>query len=79
MIGFGRTVPNPEVDRARDGVASENLVFNITSSNFHLRAGSPARNGGENPGPQIVGDEDLDGRHRLEGAKIDIGCYEMSF
>ena len=49
------------------------------SSNFHLRAGSPARNGGENPGPQIVGDEDLDGRHRLEGAKIDIGCYEMSF
>jgi len=44
-----------------------------------LRAGSPARNGGENPGPQIVGDEDLDGRHRLEGAKIDIGCYEMSF
>ena len=31
VIGFERTAPNPEVDRARDGVVSENLVFNITS------------------------------------------------
>jgi hypothetical protein len=49
------------------------------ASNFHLRSGSPARNGGENLGPQIVGELDLDGRHRVDGAKIDIGSYETSF
>jgi hypothetical protein len=49
------------------------------SNNFHLQAGSLARNGGENLGSQVVGDEDLDGRHRLAGAKIDVGCYETLF
>ena len=48
-------------------------------NDFHLQASSPARNGGENLGSQVVGDEDLDGRHRLAEAKIDIGCYETSF
>lgn len=49
------------------------------SNNFHLKADSPARNGGENLGPEVVGNEDLDGRRRLVGAKIDIGCYGTSF
>jgi Right handed beta helix region len=49
------------------------------SNNFHLQAGSPARNGGEDLGSQVVGDEDLDGRRRLGVAKIDIGCFETSF
>jgi hypothetical protein len=31
VIGFERTAPDPEVDQARDGVVSENLVYNITS------------------------------------------------
>jgi hypothetical protein len=31
IIGFERTAPNPAVDRARDGVVSGNLVYNITS------------------------------------------------
>src|SRR5271163_198119 len=31
VIGFERTAPNPGVDQARDGVVSENLVYNITS------------------------------------------------
>jgi hypothetical protein len=31
IIGFERTAPDPAVDRARDGVVSENLVYNITS------------------------------------------------
>jgi hypothetical protein len=37
---------------------------------------SPARKAGENLGPQIVGDVDLDDRSRTTGTKIDIGCYE---
>jgi len=31
VIGFERTAPEPAVDQARDGVVSENLVYNITS------------------------------------------------
>jgi hypothetical protein len=31
LIGHERSAPNPEVDRAREGVISENLVYNITS------------------------------------------------
>ncbi|HEX5235786.1 MAG TPA: right-handed parallel beta-helix repeat-containing protein [Silvibacterium sp.] len=31
IIGFERTAPNPAVDRARDGVVSGNLVYDITS------------------------------------------------
>lgn len=46
------------------------------ANNFHLKPDSPARNAGDNLGTQIVGDQDLDGRPRVEGTKIDIGCYE---
>ncbi len=31
VIGYERTAPDPEVDRARDGVVSHNLVYSITS------------------------------------------------
>lgn len=31
IIGFERTAPDPQVDRARDGIVSENLVYDITS------------------------------------------------
>jgi hypothetical protein len=31
VIGFERTAPDPIVDQARDGVVSQNLVYNITS------------------------------------------------
>ncbi len=31
VIGFERTAPDPAVDRARDGLVSGNLVYNITS------------------------------------------------
>lgn len=31
VIGFERTAPDPAVDQARDGLVSENLVYNITS------------------------------------------------
>lgn len=31
VIGFERTAPDPAVDQARDGVVSENMVYNITS------------------------------------------------
>jgi Right handed beta helix region len=43
---------------------------------FHLQADSPARNGGEDLGPGVVGDFDLDGRPRAREKKTDVGCYE---
>jgi hypothetical protein len=42
VIGFERTAPDPAVDQARDGVVSNNLVYNITSR------GNPAYQNEEN-------------------------------
>jgi Right handed beta helix region len=42
VIGFERTAPDPAVDQARDGVVSENLVYNIHSK------GNPAYGNDEN-------------------------------
>src|SRR6516162_7596491 len=42
VIGFERTAPDPAVDQARDGVVSNNLVYNITSR------GNPAYGNEEN-------------------------------
>jgi hypothetical protein len=42
VIGFERTAPDPGVDQARDGVVSNNLVYNITSK------GNPAYRDEEN-------------------------------
>ena len=37
---------------------------------FHLRPDSPARNGGEDWGTAMVGEQDLDGRPRLKGKEL---------
>jgi hypothetical protein len=42
VIGFERTAPDPSVDQARDGIVSNNLVYNITSK------GNPAYRNEEN-------------------------------
>lgn len=42
VIGFERTAPDPSVDQARDGIVSNNLVYNITSK------GNPAYQEEEN-------------------------------
>jgi hypothetical protein len=44
---------------------------------FHLQPDSPARNGGDDLGSAMVGDQDLDGHPRVRDKKIDCGCYEM--
>jgi Right handed beta helix region len=46
---------------------------------FHLQPDSPARNGGNDLGARMVGDQDLDGEPRIREKKIDIGCYQTRF
>ena len=60
----------------KDSKFADPLFVDIPASNFHLQAASPARNGGEDLGAALVGDQDLDGRPRVNGKKIDIGCYQ---
>ena len=51
------------------------LFVEPRSLNFHLRPDSPARSRGQNL-QTIVGEQDLDGRPRVKGDRVDIGCYE---
>ena len=46
-----------------------------TTGDWHLGAGSPCIEAGTNR-PWMDGDTDLDGRQRLLGLRVDIGCYE---
>lgn len=45
IIGYEPTVSNPEVDRARDGVVEENLVYDISSEGNPAYGLSPSRRG----------------------------------
>lgn len=47
------------------------------SGDFHLKPDSPVRGKGDNLGPDVVGNQDLDGRPRVQDGKIDAGCYQM--
>lgn len=49
---------------------------NPSKNDFHLQSHSPAIDAGTNAGAAVVGEKDLDGRARLNGSKIDAGCYE---
>jgi hypothetical protein len=60
----------------KDSKFADPLFVDIPASNFHLQIESPGRNGGEDLGSAMVGDQDLDGRPRVSGKKIDIGCYQ---
>jgi hypothetical protein len=44
--------------------------------NYHLDAGSPALDAGDNAPPGGLGTLDLDGRPRIENAIVDLGCFE---
>jgi hypothetical protein len=46
-----------------------------SKNDFHLQTDSPAIDAGTNAGSP-VGEQDLDGRARMNGSKIDGGCYQ---
>src|SRR5208337_3497693 len=47
-----------------------------SKNDFHVQSASPAINAGTNAGDPGVGGQDLDGKARVNGSKIDAGCYE---
>jgi hypothetical protein len=58
---------------AKDIVNRDPLFVNVTGSNYHLQAGSPAKDAGVSVPVQA----DLDGASRPQGAGYDIGAYEL--
>jgi len=56
-------------------ITSTPIFINTTAHNYHLRSDSP----GVNQGSSILTNakKDLDGRSRVIGSEIDIGCYEL--
>ena len=63
MIGFEDTAPDPAYDRARDGVVSENIVYNVDSATNPAYGGDPDSGGGE---------QSADGIYVDGGARITI-------
>jgi hypothetical protein len=47
-----------------------------SKNDFHLQSASPAVNAGTNAGVAVVGEQDLDGKARINQSNIDAGCYE---
>jgi hypothetical protein len=47
-----------------------------SKNDFHPQVGSAAIRAGTNAGVRVVGEQDLDGGGRINGSKIDAGCYE---
>ena len=51
---------------------------NVATGDYHLEAGSPAIDRGSNSPPGGISDVDLDFQRRLQGPRVDIGCFETS-
>jgi len=61
------------------GNISMNPLFRAPASeDYHLLAGSPCINAGDNTAVPPVTETDLDGRPRIIGGRIDMGAYEYS-
>ena len=58
-----------------NSVFADPQFVNPGSGDFHLKPTTSVRGKGENLGPDVVGSQDLDGFSRVQGGKIDIGCY----
>jgi hypothetical protein len=68
------TTPNPPVAEWQN-ISAEPLFVDLANGDFHLQAGSPCINAGNNA--FVSSTTDLDGNPRIVGASVDIGAYEF--
>jgi hypothetical protein len=50
--------------------------FVAPGADFHLKSDSHARGKAKDLGSDLMGDKDLDGKPRVQGGQIDLGCYQ---
>jgi hypothetical protein len=68
------TTPDPG---GTGNVIADPLFVNAAAGNFHLQAGSPCVNAGNNS--YITTATDLAGNPRVSGGTVDVGAYELQF
>ncbi len=66
------TLPMPYYGRGN--ITNSPLFVDYAATNFHLAAGSPCIDAGDND--EVVGEVDLDGDKRIRGSIVDMGAYE---
>ena len=67
----------PEADEsAAGGNLAQNPRFRREGADYRLKAKSPCRDAGD-PTGWTAADTDLDGRPRILGGAVDMGCYEL--
>ena len=61
-----------------DSYVYENGDYTDVPGNYHLKKGSPCINKGTKAkaANKLYGNKDLDGKKRVKGKSVDIGCYE---
>jgi len=67
---------NPGITNCRTGTPQE--IFKNYPNDYRLGSSSPAFNAGPKVNPALYPSVDLDGRPRVQGGKIDHGCYEAN-
>jgi len=79
-IGLGMSynhccaTPALEVGLGSNNIAGDPRFVNRHAGDYHLSAGSPCMNEGNNA--YVVGEFDLDGHLRIQNGTVDIGAYE---
>ncbi|MDR3458778.1 MAG: choice-of-anchor Q domain-containing protein [Verrucomicrobiae bacterium] len=73
VLSFCDTTPLPA--SGTGNITNDPVFLNAAAGDFHLQAGSPCINAGNNA--YVAGLTDLDGNARIAGGTVDIGAYEV--